>query len=726
MTHADHPPSRVGRGPLRRAASWWLGLSVWVGAPAWAADQQTVDAIDRCLRLQDAACAEALVETHRLDTSRSPALRGLAARVAFHSGDYPRATDLLEAAVQGGLAGADTELDLYRNTLHATAGWVEEVRGRARVRYRPGLDAILVEDAGQVLAETDRLVVPRIGAVPPGSTVVELYPDGLRFAAASSLTREDIETTGVVAISKWSRLLVATPRAIARGYPWRDTLSHEYLHLVVSHNSEDRAPVWLQEGIAKAFDGLWRGHAFTLEPDQETLLAEALAADALVPFAEMHPSLAKIKVFKPDGSIDREASAKRATLAYAQLATLILHAVERGGDDTVVRVLPRVGEGVDPFLALATEAGFATFDALAASWRASLVARGLIDRNVQSAPLVLDGGTDAEVDPVMASRRDLWNKLRLGDLLAARGRYKAALVEYEAAADADDPNSPARATRMAQAWMALGEPDRARGILRASVDNYPEHPLTHRLLGQLAKARGERAVAVDAFEQAVALDPFVLDDHAALRALYVAGGDSERVARQDEVLRILERGGRDEPEVPLHTRYGEVVPVEREGGPARAPDTRGLTGMAAPDGVVRTLDGDTLRLSDLRGRVVVVDFWATWCGPCRSIMPRLSTLAQAHGPEDLVVLGVSDETDAVVRRFLATEGKRGVSFAQRLALEDGALRAAYGVSSIPQLVVIDRKGKVAGVHVGAGDLEPVIARVEALIAGGGAEAGAAQ
>ena len=74
----------------------------------------------------------------------------------------------------------------------------------------------------------------------------------------SPLTETDIETTGTIALSKYNKLMVVSPRATIFGYPWMDTLAHEYTHLVVSRISNDAVPVWLQEGIARYEQTRWR------------------------------------------------------------------------------------------------------------------------------------------------------------------------------------------------------------------------------------------------------------------------------------------------------------------------------------------------------------------------------------------------------------------------------------------------------------------------------------
>ena len=128
-------------------------------------------------------------------------------------------------------------------------------------------------------------------------------------------------------------------------------------------------------------------------------------------------------------------------------------------------------------------------------------------------------------------------------------------------------------------------------------------------------------------------------------------------------------------------------------------------GVAAPPLSVRTLDGDELSLESFKGRRVVLNFWATWCGPCRKEAPHLDRLARET---DVVVLAVSDEEADVVRRFAE---KHDLDYT--FALE-GQLSAPWNrVRSIPTNVFLDRNGVIQEVLVGGLDFEALHARATA-------------
>lgn len=119
----------------------------------------------------------------------------------------------------------------------------------------------------------------------------------------------------------------------------------------------------------------------------------------------------------------------------------------------------------------------------------------------------------------------------------------------------------------------------------------------------------------------------------------------------------------------------------------------------APEFELQDKDGNTVRLADYRDKVVVIDFWATWCGPCKAEMPWLIELSKKYQEEGLVVLGISMDSDGwtTVKPFIE---KMGVSY----PILKGTKRVAYlygDVDALPVAFFVDRQQKVAAIHLGA-------------------------
>ncbi|MER3437175.1 MAG: hypothetical protein C4346_06050 [Chloroflexota bacterium] len=131
-----------------------------------------------------------------------------------------------------------------------------------------------------------------------------------------------------------------------------------------------------------------------------------------------------------------------------------------------------------------------------------------------------------------------------------------------------------------------------------------------------------------------------------------------------------------------------------------------LVGRAAPPFTLTLLDGTTLRLADLRGKVVVLNFWASWCAPCERELPRFQALndAWSHTGEPVQVVGIGVKRDygdgarALVQRLgLTFPIGRDTAGSDELI---GPIQHAYGVSTLPTTVFIRPDGTVAAVHIG--------------------------
>lgn len=122
----------------------------------------------------------------------------------------------------------------------------------------------------------------------------------------------------------------------------------------------------------------------------------------------------------------------------------------------------------------------------------------------------------------------------------------------------------------------------------------------------------------------------------------------------------------------------------------RAPDVPDV----APDFTLQTLDGDTVSLSELRGQTVVLNFWATWCGPCRQEIPAFSAWSLEH--PDVPVLGIAtDDSPAKLRA-----ARKQLDIAYPIVLGDAQVARDYDVSSLPTTVIVGPDGHVQDVHVG--------------------------
>ncbi len=139
-----------------------------------------------------------------------------------------------------------------------------------------------------------------------------------------------------------------------------------------------------------------------------------------------------------------------------------------------------------------------------------------------------------------------------------------------------------------------------------------------------------------------------------------------------------------------------------------------MTGREAPDFALKSSTGENLRLSEYRGDVVMVNFWATWCGPCRQEMPLLEELFSRYERVGFTLLGVNIDDDP--RRAMAMAQELGVTFP---VVFDNTKEVSklYDVNAMPVTVLVDKEGRVRHVHHGykPGYEEKYLNEVRALL-----------
>lgn len=125
--------------------------------------------------------------------------------------------------------------------------------------------------------------------------------------------------------------------------------------------------------------------------------------------------------------------------------------------------------------------------------------------------------------------------------------------------------------------------------------------------------------------------------------------------------------------------------------------SKDLTNQIAPDFTLKSLDGQNIKLSEHRGEVILINFWASWCGPCRQEMPLLDELHQKYSPMGFSLYGVNVEEDSEAAKKML--GDLSVSFPILFDTENDVSKA-YDVIAMPTTVIVDRDGMVHYIHRG--------------------------
>ena len=124
----------------------------------------------------------------------------------------------------------------------------------------------------------------------------------------------------------------------------------------------------------------------------------------------------------------------------------------------------------------------------------------------------------------------------------------------------------------------------------------------------------------------------------------------------------------------------------------------GENAKPAKDFTVMALNSDKkVKLSDLKGKVVLIDFWATWCGPCKAIMPTVDELYHRYKDKGFEVMAITDEDNKTVQDFVKKEGYSYSFYLDFTMMAKGA----YNVEAIPSTFLVDREGKIVYSELGA-------------------------
>lgn len=160
-----------------------------------------------------------------------------------------------------------------------------------------------------------------------------------------------------------------------------------------------------------------------------------------------------------------------------------------------------------------------------------------------------------------------------------------------------------------------------------------------------------------------------------------------------------------------------LTPSQGDQGDQSDSDEPHLRGKAAPAFTLTTLDGKKVSLSDYKGRAVLVNFWATWCGPCKIEMPWFEEFEKQYAAQGFEILGVADDVDAGKDAIAKVAQKTGVTYP--ILLADGKVEKAYGgIDVLPMSFYVDRNGVVVEQTAGLGSKDEIEAHIKKTIASG--------
>lgn len=516
-----------------------LALALAFVAPAHASTvQEAFEALESWQLEEARGHIEALVAANPTD----PEVVFLQGQLAFYDGDYATASKLMEQARVNASGRAAEHYAATRELVDATAEvtrdhvTVTSPDGRFQLRYPRGKDEVLIPFVFEAMAVAYDALSEDFGVAPPTPVRIEVYGSAADLARVSTLTEDDIRTTGTIALCKYNRIMITSPRVLIRGYGWVDTLVHEFVHMVINQASRDRVPIWLHEGIAKFSERRWRGgdEYRRLTPYAEWLLHDRATKGKIVTFAQMHPSMAKLP------------SAEDASMAYAEVYAAVELIYAEQGMAGVREVVQRIGRGEEVEDAIAAVVG-TSFPKFLSKWEAYLTTR--TRRYTGSKPPDIfeqvafrkGASVDDPDDTKLIEEEEARRYVHLGDLLATQERPRAAVVEYRRASKLLGDGNPVLQTRLGRALIDIGELDEAIEAMQSAIADGETYVTLYVLLGE-ALVRAERwNEAYEMLREAAALNPFDPSVHQNLAKVYRQQGMTARAELAETHAKLVVR-----------------------------------------------------------------------------------------------------------------------------------------------------------------------------------------
>lgn len=479
-------------------------------------------AADMALEAWDIEGADEMVKRLVAEDDGDPWNLYLKGKLFLMTGDYKSAADWLQQAqTKAPSLLFQHHLQLALNTYEETKNYVHRrtKNGYFDIATAPGQDEILIPYAEETLEHAFRELTTIFDFKPELPIRIEFYPTVDVLGSVSPLTVEEIRTSGTIALCKYNRLMVTSPRDLVYGYDWLDTIAHELIHLLITKKSKNSVPIWLHEGLAKYYEVKWKqGAVPALDRHSEAFLADALSKDALISFEAMSPSMAKLP--------SQEATAT----AFAEVWTVIAFLNEKRGKDVAAELVAAMKAGKSDREAVAEVSGI-PWDRFEKAWKTYLKGKSFrpMDSDYQSRLLFKGKDTEADelaVIKVDRAREYVW----LGDQMRLRKRWKAAIFEYEKASKHIGDKSPLVQGKLGFALLRAERYDEAATQLAKPIADYPRHVVLHVYLGEALLRLGKYEEARVHLEEALTLNPFDPDVHGNLATVYERLGMADKAA----------------------------------------------------------------------------------------------------------------------------------------------------------------------------------------------------
>ncbi len=443
----------------------------------------------------------------------SPSVMTSKARLALYEEDCDLAVAILGRTDLALSEEARSLLEIAQGCARVTAATIVETDPRAGVvvRWHDDNDRALMPLMVETVEKARVSLTRDLGVQWKRPLRITVVRDLLSLSAMTGLPYKSAQTTGTVAVAKWGRVTLLSPRASRHGFPWRDTLTHEMTHLAISMQSLDRAPLWLQEGVARREETRWRSPGpFDDRPSVDAVVMRGFELKLDLPLDKLGPSIAMLP------------SADAATVAFAEVTSFVRFFVETQGDDALGKllVLLQTSRSVDEALKQLSGETLAQWDL---RWRADLAKKP----KETLSPLYGLGGS-------VPSGGETRERARLAELLMGREHAAEAAIETRKIPEPlmGDPSLRYLVGRILE---AKGESRAAASLVEDPQAWVSSFGPCWALRGRLAKVRGDTPMAEASILAALGQDPFAVESSCSLQDAYGSLCEAARTRNEPEL-----------------------------------------------------------------------------------------------------------------------------------------------------------------------------------------------
>ncbi len=483
-----------------------------------------LERVEKSLRENDIEMALKSAIRLKENQEGSPVSKYILGKVYFYQGRYEEAVNLVRDACIG-----EPDKQKWRDFL-MFAEKTNEITKEFQ-SYKTEHFNILISKRDSVLAyyikdhiETiyDR-ISKELKYFPEGQIRIEIYPGPEEFGLASGLSSEDMEVSGAIGVCKFNKIMILSPRCLMFGYRWVDALTHEYTHFLIINITNNNCPIWLNEGLAKYFESIWRtNNSVYLTPVYKNILAKVAQHNQYLNFSKMEKSMPKL------------GSREEVALAFAEASNAVEMIFKKYGRNRLIRLLRQLGKG----------RGFdATFKKIFGKdqveiereWRNYLKNKGYPITEgavVDSSRLEGKGRKYNELEEYV--RAEARSYIRLGDMFRRRGRHEIALEEYGKALKID-PQNPVVLVRMSYSYFAKSEFKKGEEALIETIELNPNYPTSYINLADYYFRNKELKKALSLYKESNQINPFNPHIHKRMGIIFYYMDDIEHALKEWEI-----------------------------------------------------------------------------------------------------------------------------------------------------------------------------------------------